>query len=453
MPYDYYMLADENRALKRFVTLKLLILLSYLLLSSLTLFVTKESPINIFPYPGYFGVQNPEIEKSNVISREDNSIVNTKPSIQGFDYSEYVALQNNRVFSHSKNYILSSSISKFINKMISSGFISVDYDNILLFGIFVFFVIPIIPFIFLTFCMSNNSYYKIDKIPFIIYIFLFLLGFSRLLFNKGYPESFIGVPQISNFSQIIKGFIGPFLFPQGHIGLWGIEPRNTSMFFGVLSLIFLLSGKPMFKYSFLYILLSLLVSTSQGLLFILPHLVFLILNFKNKLIIYLFCFFSLFILSLIYNMQSDKDLFLPIILLVIFTVILIFRINMFELRFPNMQNYLLIFYFYLIVYIVTLLITLNTQFYLSIDSNIRDSRIIRNSDLLYSTYVLWGRGFIQEYPGRIGTFLLVILLYFIFTFLYNNCIPKHCSRYSFKYSIQTSHITYITVVKLFMMLK
>lgn len=392
-----------------------IILLSYTVLLVMTVSFSKESPISIWPYPQYFGVQSPEPDRGKVLSREDNA--KTMPiqiqddKIIGFSYS---IDQTSTHFNHSNNYPFSTLSATIVKNLLEQFKLSDQTVNTATITTFVFFISPLLMFYLTTFLIFNYIFRHDDQFFSIRFLIIFtsiaLLGIFRILFKFGYPESFIGTLEPKTFFDWIKGIFGPLLAAQGHAGLWGIEPRNISLMFGVVGLIFLISNRPeMIRFGLVYILLSLIVSISQGLLFILPYLYILFKNKGRRTIRYLILLSFIFLISLIVANYFVLFKALHFIILLILIIIILLKCK--ELNYFSKEDFYIMFFFLLLIYLVILLLTSRQNYLDSIDNLFLDLASFYN---LENDYKLWGRGFLQEFPGRSGPIILLLSVISIF---------------------------------------
>lgn len=404
----------RNASVKNRLVLVILLFV-YSIILILTLFFTKESPISIFPYPNYFHLESPEFSRGVVLSRTQNDQIEESnhdlPTVEGLDYLEYSAFQSSSL-KHSKNYFLPTLISKTFSIFLNMNKINKEGFFYKL-PIFLFFSVPVsflVIFIVFIWRSKANDADLLRKNLIVVFVFsiLFTLALLRIVFGFGYPESFIGIPRQDSVFNFLKGLVGPSIAPQGHIGIWGIEPRNSSMFAGILSVLLLLLGSNFIKASLALLILSILISTSQGLLFVFPFLYFMAINKKHYK---LFIYFLLFIFAIVMHMLSDS-IFNPFVLITLLLFMnYIRKINISNLKTLSRVNISHLNIFYLFTYIFILVITYYTNILLLVDSVFLNFLPFSQSEFYQGTYALWGRGFIQEYPGRIGSLILVLFLY------------------------------------------
>lgn len=392
----------------------------YSILLALTLFFTKETPISIWPYPTYFNLDSPEFSRGTVLSQSQNSGVegleikidsNEPEVIANLSYSLYSSFQNSS-FKHSKNYFLPTFFSKIMSNLVTEDTHD-SFDFTYVFPIYLFFSVPINIFllslvIIWIFQTNNSNELKKNLIIFFILSILFILGFLRIIFNFGYPESYIGTPSSQSTFSVLKGVVGPAIAAQGHIGIWGIEPRNISMLIGTFSVLFLFLGSGYIKVGFFLISLSLLTSTSQGLIFTFPFLFFLLVNRKNYKLLLYFCFL---IIVLFIHMLSDSIINLYVIFFYLIFIYTISTLDYSNLKFLPRRIVNSLIFWYISSYLIVLAITYKQEFLLYLDSIFLNSLPFSKTEFFQGSYGLWGRGFLQEYPGRVGTLVLVLLLY------------------------------------------
>jgi hypothetical protein len=393
--------------------LSFVILAFYFINIIITMFVSKETPISYYPYPQYIGFNYYDTGKLNskfdekVGTFQENLIGHKDIAIKKNEDLIYQPNGNAQKIEHKSNYpfLNTSTIIVLEGIKIVNSQEFYNYKS----GLVVYFGIGIISLVvYMIYTLKKLLNFNSNGVTMSVYSHLFtlllinVLNFFRIGLNKGYPESMYNL-NVKSISELVKGLAGPIFAPQGYIGLFGIEPRNISIYFSILSIITILHSG-LNKTSIVGLYLAYVTSLTQGILYTL-----LISILFSKIRSFKFILILEILLIPIYNFDDNIMFQMFVLLINLFCMI---KISKFGIHFDINhsikinRNFLYIIFGYLIISIITV-----NSFYLKqFDQFLIGVMDYLTLDFIINDYMLWGRAFLLEFPGRVGTLILFFLI-------------------------------------------
>lgn len=380
------------------------------------MFVSRETPISYYPYPQYIGFNYYDTEKLSTKLDEKAGSIQEKPiglvdaAIKN-NNEDLIYQPNGNIqkIEHKNNYPLLNTSTIIVLE----GIKIVNYQEFYNYksGLVIYFGIGILSLVvYIIYSLKRLLNYDSNGIStsvFSLLLTLFLLNVLNLFrigLNKGFPESMYNL-NVNSIPELIKGIAGPIIAPQGYIGIFGIEPRNISIYFSILSIITILNSG-LNRTSTVGLYLAYVTSLTQGILYTL-----LLSILFSKIRAFKFILILEILLIPIYNF-NENIMYQSFILIVnLFCILKISKFGMhFQINYSIInRNFLYIVFGYLII----ALITVNSFYLKQIDQFLIGVIDYLNLNFIINDYMLWGRAFLLEFPGRVGTLILFFLIYIL----------------------------------------